>query len=187
MDNIISSIKDNINLRLKSPFIGAFVFSWVSLHIKGVSIFLLVDTQEKIAILNSKDWLFLGDILFPLLLSLFLLIALPLVNLLYDHFDSGWLIPRRLDISRKKTIAQIRAEKQYVRDYEYGNLSALLSAKETLERSADELSDVVEEYREKCSMADKERFIKLQSVSHELINAVTTLSSSAKEQDSNIT
>lgn len=187
MDNIISSIKDNINTRLKSPFIGAFLFSWVSLHIKGVSIFLLVDTQEKIAILRNKEWFLFGDVLSPLLLSLFLLVALPLVNLIYDHFESGWLTPKRLKISKKKTISQIHAEKQYVREYEYGNLSALISAKRILEHSVDELSDVVEEYRSNCSLADEERFIKLQSVSYELKNAVTTLSSSAIEKDPNDT
>lgn len=182
MDSVISSVKDNINLRLKNPFIGAFVFSWVSLHIKGVSIFFLVDTQGKIAILNKKNWLFLGDIFFPLLLSLILLIALPLINLLYDYFNSGWLIPKRLQVSRKKTIAQVRAEKNYVRDYEYGNLSALIGAKATLTNSVNELSDVLEEYRNSCSIADQEKFIKLQSVTHELVNVVTVLSSSTKER-----
>lgn len=186
MENVISSIKDNINIRLKNPFIGAFLISWLSLHIKGVSIFLLVDTQEKIAMLIKKEWLFWGDFLFPFLLSLSLLVSLPLINLLYDHFHCGWVIPKRLKISRNKTIAEVHAEKKYIREYEYGKLSALINARDTLENSVYELSDVVEEFRSNCSMADKDRFIKLQSVSHEIINAVATLSSTVKEKNDEI-
>jgi hypothetical protein len=180
MNTIISSLKENLNVRLKNPLLGAFVFAWISLHIKGFSIFLLVDTQEKIAMLRKKDWLFLDDVLCPFFLSLIFLIVLPLVNLLYDKFDSGWLVPKRLNILRAKTIAEVRAEKNYVKEFEHENLSALVNSKQKLELSATDLSDIVKEFRENCSMADLERVNKLLSISHEIINVVTVLSSSAK-------
>jgi hypothetical protein len=181
MNSVISSIKDNLNSRLRNPFIGAFIFSWVSLHIKGVSIFLLVDTQMKIEILRNKDWVFLGDFVFPFLLALAYLVSVPLISLLYDHFESGWVTPKRLDISRKKTVALVRAEAAYIRDYEYGNLSALISAKETLTSSVSELSELLEEYRASCSLADEKKFLKLQSVTYKLSEVVATMSSSEKE------
>lgn len=89
MNDFISSLKENINVRLKTPLLSAFVFAWVSLHIKGFGIFLLVDTEEKIAMLRKKDWLFFDDAFLPFILSIIILISLPLANLLYDKFEGG--------------------------------------------------------------------------------------------------
>lgn len=177
MKSIISSIKDNISTRLKNPLLGAFVFCWVSVHIKGISVFLLVDTPMKIEILRNKDWLLWGDAIFPLILSIAYLIALPLVHLLYDHFESGWLIPKRLAISRNKTVAQVLAEADYIRDYEYSNLSALINGKEKLSEAVRKLFNVVDEYGEGCSLADKDKFIKLQSIAHDLDSVVKSFNS----------
>lgn len=168
MNNVIFSLKENINVRLKNPLLGAFVFAWVSLHIKGFGIFLLVNTEEKIAMLRKKDWLFFDDVF------------LPLVNLLYDKFEGGWIVPKRLKILRSKTIAEVRAEKNYVKEFEYENLSILVNSKRKLELSTADLSDVVEEIKNNCSQADEERVIKLLSTTHEIVKAVTELSSSAK-------
>lgn len=177
MKSIISSINDNISTRLKSPLIGAFVFSWITVHIKGVSIFLLVDTPVKIDILRNKDWLLWGDAIFPLLLSIVYLVALPLIHLLYDYFNSGWLAPKRLAISRKKTMAQVRAEDNYIRDYEYGNLAVLINGKDRLSEAVGDLFTVVAEYEENYSKADQEKFIKLQSITQELGEVVKSLNS----------
>lgn len=182
MKSIISSVKDNINTRLKNPLIGAFVFCWVSLHIKGVSVFLLVDTPMKIDILHNKHWLLWGDAILPLLLSITYLITLPLVHLIYDHFDSGWLTPKRLEISKKKTVAQVRAEVNYVRDYEYSNLSAVIDGKDKLSGAVNELFTVVDEYKENLTIADQEKFMKLQSIAHELSDVVTSFNSPALVQ-----
>lgn len=180
MNDFISSLKENINVRLKNPLLGAFVFSWVSLHIKGFGIFLLVDTEEKIAMLRKKDWLFFDDAFLPFILSIIILMFLPLVNLLYDKFEGGWIVPKRLKILREKTIAEVRAEKKYVKEFEYENLSTLLNSKRQLEISTANLSDVVDEIKSNCSKADEERVIKLLSTTHEIVSAVTELSSSAK-------
>ena len=180
MNDIISSLKENINVRLKNPLLGAFVFAWVSLHIKGFGIFLLVDTQEKIAMLRKKEWLLFDDVFLPFLLSIIFLIFLPLVNLLYDKFEGGWIVPKRLKILRAKTIAEVRAERSYVKEFEYENLSALVNSKRKLELSTADLSDIVEEIKDNCTKADEERVIKLLSATHEIKNAVTELSSSAK-------
>ncbi|MBJ7552692.1 hypothetical protein [Marinomonas ostreistagni] len=180
MNDIISSLKENINVRLKNPLLGAFVFAWVFLHIKGFGIFLLVDTQEKIAMLRKKDWLFFDDALLPFLLSILFLILLPLANLLYDKFEGGWLVPKRLNILRAKNIAEVRAEKNYVKEFEYENLSALVNSKRELEFSAAELADIVDEIKNNCTMADQERVMQLLATTHKIINAVTELSSSAK-------
>jgi len=178
MKNIISSITDNISTRLKNPFIGAFVFSWVVVHIKGVSVFLLVDTQAKIDILRNKDWLLWGDAIFPLLISIAYLIALPLIHLLYDHFESGWLTPKRLAISRKKTVAQVRAEAKYIRDYEYNDLSRLIRGKEELLETAHEFITLLEEYRESHTRADRDKFLKLERATNKLSNVAVTLRTS---------
>ncbi|WP_028302558.1 hypothetical protein [Oceanospirillum beijerinckii] len=158
MKSMISSITDNVRARLKTPLIGAFIFSWVAIHVKGVSVFLLVDTQTKIEILRNKDWLLWGDVIFPLILSVAYLIVLPLVNLLYDRFESGWLTPQRLAISRNKTVAQVRAETDYIRDFEYNNLSALINGKKELSEAVDKLSDVVEEFGNNLTKDNEEKF-----------------------------
>ncbi|EKM33471.1 hypothetical protein VCHENC02_1083, partial [Vibrio harveyi] len=68
----------------------------------------------------------------------------------------------------------------YIRDYEYENLSSLINAKKKLTGSVSELLEVLEEYRENCTMADQDKFIRLQSVTYELSEVVTTVSASDK-------
>lgn len=180
MDSVISSVKENLNLRLKNPFVGSFVFAWVALNIKGVCIFFLVDTQTKIDMLQNKDWLFLDDLLFPLSISIVYLILLPFMNLLYDKFNDGWLTPLRLEESKKKTIAQIQAEYSYIRDHEYSNLSALVACRATLSEQVKELNEAVQEYAESATLANEENVRRFISVSNELSYLESTLKSSTK-------
>ena len=44
-----------------------------------------------------------------------------------------------------------------------------------------ELSELLEEYRASCSIADEEKFLKLQSVTYKLGEVIATMSSSDKE------
>ncbi len=48
MDNLAESIRNNLLLRLKSPLIGAFCLSWIFLNLKGITLFILVDTPQRI-------------------------------------------------------------------------------------------------------------------------------------------
>ncbi|UPR34614.1 hypothetical protein ISX50_00760 [Vibrio cyclitrophicus] len=182
MDSVISSVKENLNLRLKNPFIGSFIFAWVALNIKGISIFFLVDTQIKIEMLRNKEWLLLDDFLFPMTISIAYLVLLPFMNLLYDKFNDGWLTPLRLEESKKRTTAQIQAESSYIRDYEYGNLAALVACRTTLSEQIEELKEAVQEYAENSTLANEENVGRIIAVTNELSNLESTLRTSTKGQ-----
>lgn len=173
MNSILSSIKENVNSRLKNPIIGAFVFAWVCLHIKGVGIFILVDNSMRIDILKNKDWLFWNDLLLPFMLSIAYLTLLPMANLAYDKFHSGWLIPKRLAISKKKTIAQIHADPDYIKNHENNKLTNLIESRTIILNTSKELSDFVSKFSNELSKADEENYFKLKSIADNLAEVET--------------
>lgn len=87
MNEVIKSIKENATSRMKNPIIGAFVLSWIALNINGVSKFLLVESTEKIKIINSKQWVFVDDILYPFLIAIAYLLLLPILNIAYERMN----------------------------------------------------------------------------------------------------
>lgn len=126
MNEVIKSIKENATSRMKNPIIGAFVLSWIALNINGVSKFLLVDSTEKIKIINSKQWVFVDDILYPFLIAITYLLLLPILNIAYERMNDGYFNLKRSKIKnttaqkiaemRKKTVShEVEADVGYIR------------------------------------------------------------------------
>lgn len=125
MKDIVKSIKDNATSRLKNPIVGAFVLAWAVLNINGISLFMLGDSTTKIEIIKGKSWGAIDDFVLPLIVAITYLIALPILNMLYEHINDGWInfhryskrniIAKELAIQKRETvIAEIEADKAYI-------------------------------------------------------------------------
>lgn len=125
MKDIVKSIKDNATSRLKNPIVGAFILAWTVLNINGISLFMLGDSTTKIEIVKGKSWGTFDDFVLPLLVAIIYLLALPILNMLYELINDGWInfyryrrrniTAKELAIQKKETvIAEIEADKTYI-------------------------------------------------------------------------
>lgn len=96
-----------------------------------------------------------------------------MANLLYDQFHSGWLIPKRLAISKKKTIAQIHADADYIKNHENNKLTNLIESRAIILNTSKELSNFVSKFSNELSKADEENHFKLKSIADKLAEVET--------------
>ncbi|PKC39250.1 hypothetical protein V461_21745 [Pantoea ananatis BRT98] len=87
--DLLDSLRMNINQRVKSPFYGAFIISWIIFNWKPVLILLFSKKDINIIIdelskYNSSKFQFW----YPVLLTTVVITLLPLLGALYTYFDS---------------------------------------------------------------------------------------------------
>ncbi|ELI1752372.1 hypothetical protein RQV60_003576 [Vibrio cholerae] len=105
MKQLLDSIRDNALTRIKNPLIGAFLFSWLALNIKGVSLFLLSSIPEKRLIIGNWSPNLYDDLFLPIILTVFYLGIVPWIHLLYQAFDEGVISQRRQNIKNQTLLA----------------------------------------------------------------------------------
>ena len=139
MKDIFLSIFKSSEERLKNPFIGTFVLSFIALNWKAISVFILSDQkiEERINYVTNNYSNLLNLLLFPTLFSVFYLVAIPYLMwffevLTYKSFKerSQNLYKNKLiDIDGKKLVAQSEIELE--------NLKADYKEKADLNRQID--------------------------------------------------
>jgi hypothetical protein len=87
--------------RLKNPLIGSFVVSWLALNWKAISYFILgnEDILDKIQIIDQYFTCYLDYLIYPLLISLFYLLALPHIMNFFDKLNYNVIKDRKLKIN----------------------------------------------------------------------------------------
>ncbi|HDM8232054.1 TPA: hypothetical protein P0E28_001453 [Vibrio campbellii] len=175
MKNFINSILETTSVRLRSPLVGAFFFSWIVLNINGIALFIMVDTPQRIDMVRGKSWFWVDDVAYPLGLSLCYLFLLPLFHYLYDVFDS-FVSKRRLNLSRSKTLSQIQAEPRNIKTKYEHDLEALIEEKVNLEEQVLELGNILEGIKERgFSIADEEWVHPFERVMGKMKNTVVQI------------
>jgi len=100
---MINSLQENTVSRLKNPLIGAFVFSWTIWNLSDVIIFLLSDTAEKIAIVQESPFELRNDLIAPLGITVLYLVAVPVLNMVYERIVDG-VINKYRNAFKQKTL-----------------------------------------------------------------------------------
>jgi hypothetical protein len=178
MDNLAESIRNNLLLRLKSPLIGAFCLSWIFLNLKGITLFILVDTPQRIEMVKAKSWLFYDDFFLPVLISLIYLVAFPVFHLVYDTFIDKYVTLRRIAISRKKISAEIEADPDYIKAVKANHLEVLIKEKENLENQISELENILHYKLGKgVSKEDEEWVHPMESIANKMRAAINKINS----------
>lgn len=94
MKEIIKSVKENIDLRVKNPIVGALFISWVTVNIKDIAIIFFMSNDERIKFIKSMTFDLESNILLPSAIAAFYLIALPYLHLLYDRITLSFNLKR---------------------------------------------------------------------------------------------
>jgi len=98
MSEIINNVIDTAKERLKNPFLGAFILSWIAFNWKAISYFILSDENiaDRMETIETDYASWYSGLWFPLSFAVFYLLILPLIMLLFD-WASKWVINKRKD------------------------------------------------------------------------------------------
>lgn len=179
MKDVFDSVKSVLTLRLKSPILGAFVLSWILLHWKGILLFILVDTPQKIEMIHSKEMLFKDDVLFPSFFAFLALIGLPIQQLIYETIVEGKINVQRIEALKSRNQAEIYAEPQFIKRQRDEGFEEFLTVKENVISSIGKLRQTLDSQIEIGFSLSEEKFF------HELQKIVWEFESSIKTNNMN--
>lgn len=152
--DILSAFKQSSIERIKNPFVGAFVFSWLGFNwqVLAIILFSQKDVIERVEYI--KKYYDVGSfILAPTLTTIVICIILPLANKIFTKFQSkpisettDILMQSKIDIAEKQLqIADIEAKKKLAikREEKYieQNIYEIRDKNSRLEKSAEEMTN----------------------------------------------
>jgi hypothetical protein len=147
MKDIIMSIFKTSEERLKNPFIGTFILSFIALNWKPISVFLLSNQkiEERVIYVTDNYSNIFNILLYPLLISIFYLVVIPYIMWLFENLTFKSFKERNqnlyknklIDIDGKKIVAQSEIELE--------NLKADFKEKADLNRQVDFLKEKLSE------------------------------------------
>lgn len=110
MKELLKSFLKTTEERIKNPFIGSFITSWILFNWKPILylIFSSKDIEQKILYIETTFTIIWCLLIFPLLSAIFYVLILPYLNLLFD-----WLLRYS---SLKKNISLIDKQKQIIQN-----------------------------------------------------------------------
>jgi hypothetical protein len=110
MKELFKSFLKTTEERIKNPFIGSFITSWILFNWKPILylIFSSKDIEQKILYIETTFTIIWCLLIFPLLSAIFYVLILPYLNLLFD-----WLLRYS---SLKKNISLIDKQKQIIQN-----------------------------------------------------------------------
>ncbi|TMM31135.1 hypothetical protein FDT66_03980 [Polaribacter aestuariivivens] len=110
---LLETIFSTANQRIKSPFFGSFIFSWIIINWKPIFYFLLSDDKinTKINIIQDKYEFFQNSLLYPLLLSFIYVVVFPYINQ-FIH----WLTLRAEESKRNEYYKLRRTQNSYLQE-----------------------------------------------------------------------
>ncbi|QOH80952.1 hypothetical protein IHE26_06720 [Plesiomonas shigelloides] len=76
---------------------------------------------------------------------------------------------------KEKTIAQIHADADYIRNHENNKLTNLIESRAIILNSSKELSNFVSKFSNELSKADEENYFKLKSIADKLAEVETNI------------
>jgi hypothetical protein len=80
MQNFTSSIIQAFQQRFASPIIGSFVISWCIFNIKTLITLVSLNGYDRVNYINKIHFNYCNDLFYPIILSVFYLIAIPFIQ-----------------------------------------------------------------------------------------------------------
>lgn len=147
MRELLNTFLDTTKERIKNPFIGAFIFSFVAFNWKPIFIILFASKtiQEKIKIVELEYTGLLYNLWLPILFALFYVLILPYIMWLFDRISSKAVVGRKENVLEQQ-IFDLRS-KQRLAEQESRLEDIRASYRETadLNKKIDVLSTQIEE------------------------------------------
>lgn len=165
MKELISNIFNTANERLKNPFIGTFILSFIVFNWKPilVVIFSSYSIVERIQIVDSKYTSLLFNLLIPLFFSLFYVLALPYMMLWFDKLSKKAVIGRkrnsieiqREEINMKTQLAKDENKLESVKA-DFREISGLNQKIEVLTTQLDDRDKIIEELQNELNLIERD-------------------------------
>lgn len=147
MRELLNTFLDTTKERIKNPFIGAFIFSFVAFNWKPIFIILFGSQtiQDKIKIVESEYTGLLYNLWLPILFALFYVLILPYIMWLFDRISSKAVVGRKENVVEQQ-LFDLRS-KQRLAEQESKLEDIRASYRETadLNKKIDVLSTQIEE------------------------------------------
>ncbi|TKD54390.1 hypothetical protein [Flavobacterium sp. ASW18X] len=147
MRELLNTFLDTTKERIKNPFIGAFIFSFVAFNWKPIFVILFASQtiQEKIEIVESEYTGLLYNLWLPILFALFYVLILPYIMWLFDRIASKAVVGRKENVLEQQ-LFDLRS-KQRLAEQESRLEDIRASFRETadLNKKIDILSTQIEE------------------------------------------
>lgn len=139
MKDIIYSIFKTSEERLKNPFIGTFILSFFALNWKPITIIILSDLkiEERVNYVTKYYSSFSNLLLFPLIISIFYLVAIPYLMWLFESLTFKSFKERNQNLYKNKLIDIDGKKKVAQSEIELENLKADFKEKADLNRQLD--------------------------------------------------
>lgn len=147
MRELLNTFLDTTKERIKNPFIGAFIFSFVAFNWKPIFVILFASQtiQKKIKIVESEYTGLLYNLWLPILFALFYVLILPYIMWLFDRIASKAVVGRKENVVEQQ-LFDLRS-KQRLAEQESRLEDIRASFRETadLNKKIDVLSTQIEE------------------------------------------
>lgn len=183
MKGIITAILDTSKDRLKNPFIGAFVLSWIAINWKPIATFLFSKEtiKERIQIIELSYESVWNVLYFPLIIAGIYIVILPYVMLGFDMLANIALKKRKeklidlkfFDIQGRKKLAISESELEDIKA-NYRNKADLNKKIERLEDNIEKKNEFIENLQAKIETLNKD-YENLKRLSTDSMNLSFTL------------
>ncbi|ENY6470503.1 TPA: hypothetical protein ACQYFN_000560 [Vibrio parahaemolyticus] len=134
MKELISALTHETVNRLKAPFLGSFILSWIAVNHSYVIEFLFSSSTSKISLVKSSTFDFNTDLLFPLIVALAYTFALPFIQYWIDKLKHLLIERKRIQEHHERRADEYKAQ---MKASEYQAKSSLSYQQDRLNRDLD--------------------------------------------------
>lgn len=173
MKNLLTTILKTNEERIKNPFIGAFISSWIIINWKPIFylIFASEDIENKIIFIEKNYSQISFILIYPALVALFYIIILPYLNLIFDEIlkysvlkkNAAIIAKKKRNIQDEKEVAieEIRLEEAKTEFRERKTHNKLV---ENLQNQIQNLEKNLQEERENAANTNKRNKLEIQNL-----------------------
>jgi hypothetical protein len=195
MKNLLTTILKTNEERIKNPFIGAFISSWIIINWKPIFflIFASRDIESKIIFIEKNYSQITFILIYPALVALFYIIILPYLNILFDEIlkysvlkkNAAMIVKRKKNIQDEKEVAieEIKLEEAKTEFRERNTHNKLVdNLQQQIKKQNEEFAKSKESYQNNIEELKKELFQKEQAMDKELKNLRERLETTLQEK-----
>jgi hypothetical protein len=104
MKDLIKSLIETSTERIKNPFVGTFIFSWIAFNWKSIMFLLVSDMkiQDRISYVETNYYSILNFLIFPLLLAFIYIVILPYVFVMFEFLVRKAVSARKRNLMNQK-------------------------------------------------------------------------------------
>lgn len=182
MRELLNTFLESTNERIKNPFIGAFLFSFVVFNWKPIFIILFASKsiQEKIKIVELEYTGLLYNLWLPILFALFYVLILPYIMWLFDRISSKAVVGRKgnivehqlFDLKSKQRLAEQESRLEDIRA-SYRETADLNKKIEILSTQIDERDSTIEALQNELKTAQDDQSRLQNFLRHQNDNSLT--------------